>query len=98
MRTEQAMSGDGIGDRLDKLFLAVRTPTGITAMFLDRGLDFTHIHLLENPHGFGPRVEFAAAVRTLAVAIVETSGQFFGEIRSAKMPGMSRLGAGFPGG
>src|SRR5450755_473387 len=95
MRAQQTMAGDGIGDGLGKLLLAVGAPTGIAAMFLDRRFDVANIDLLDNAHGLQQRVKFTAALRALTEAIVEAASQFFGQIRVAKMSGMSRLGPGF---
>ena len=95
MRAQQPVAGDGVGDGLDKLLLAVGAPTSMAAMFLDGRFDVANIDLLNNPHRLQQRVELAAAIRALTEAIVEAGGQFFRKIRVAKMTGMSRLGPGF---
>src|ERR1700728_3147496 len=95
VRPQQAMAGDRLGNRLDKFLVAVGTETGIAPMFFDRRLDDANIHLLDNAHGLWQQVEFATAVWALEVAIIKRARQFFGKIRTAKMPRMSRLRPGF---
>src|SRR5271156_1120097 len=90
------MAGDGGGNGLDEFLVAVGTPAGIAAMFLNRLLDFANVHLLDNAHRFRQGVQLTATVWALAVSIVKGTRQLFGKIRITKMARMSRLGTGFP--